>query len=450
MINTNKEFVRKFLTIAIPMSLQQLMISSLSMVDTIMVGKLGDLAIASVGIGSQVYFVVNLFLLGVGGGCSMFASQFFGKQDYGSIKKVVCLGLCTGVIIVILFTVIIFNYPTKTISLFTNDITIVNNGLTYLKIISLSFVLVTITTVYSSIIRSIGNAILPMLISFVGITLNTVLNYILIFGKLGAPQLGIKGAAIATLVSRIVEMTLLLLLIYVQKGFAAATLRDLFSIPTSLFKRFLSQSGLMVSKDLVWGIGTTMYIGVFGRISMESLAAINIQQVTSSLMYVFIYGIAQACLIIVGQHLGKGEKSIAYDYALFFRRIAVFVGIIVSIIMILIRPIIIKPFNVSESVITLVYGMLLVKGLAFSLVCYNNISVIGILRSGGDTMFCLVMDVFAVWVIGLSLAIVTGLVFKASAVWVLVAITSQEIFKAILLNRRVKSRKWLNSLVHDI
>lgn len=338
--------------------------------------------------------------------------------------------------------------------MFTKDIEVVRLGGDYLAIVALSYVLVTVTTVYATVIRSTGNAIMPMIVSMVGLVLNTVLNYVLIFGHFGAPALGVKGAAIATLIARTIEMLTLLMIVYGKKYIVAGKINELFHFSGQLFfKRFMSKSGLLIIKDIVWGLGMTVVIAIYSRISTEAVAAVNITNtVFFSLMYVFfIIGSANGCLIMVGHKLGNNEMAIAYDYALFFRRFGMLISGLLTFVVIALRPVILMPFNVSELVVDYVMGFLLVKALFFMVITYNNISIVGILRAGGDTIFCLILDLVAVWGgIGIPLAYIVGLTIKAPVVWVMVAVTSQEVFKVVFVYFRVKSKKWMNNLVSDI
>lgn len=272
--------------------------------------------------------------------------------------------------------------------MFTKDIEVVRLGGDYLAIVALSYVLVTVTTVYATVIRSTGNAIMPMIVSMVGLVLNTVLNYVLIFGHFGAPALGVKGAAIATLIARTIEMLTLLMIVYGKKYIVAGKINELFHFSGQLFKRFMSKSGLLIIKDIVWGgLGMTVVIAIYSRISTEAVAAVNITNTVFSLMYVFIIGSANGCLIMVGHKLGNNEMAIAYDYALFFRRFGMLISGLLTFVVIALRPVILMPFNVSELVVDYVMGFLLVKALFFMVITYNNISIVGILRAGGDTIF---------------------------------------------------------------
>lgn len=450
MLKTNKAFLSKFLTIALPIAAQAFVMSSLNMIDTIMVGQLGDFAVASVGIANQLYFMVLLYLLGIKGGCSIFAAQFFGKKEICNMKKVVGLGMVLGLSISSVYTLFMILFPREVFLMFTADQQVIELGTGYLRIAAISYIMTTVTTVYGAVTRSAGNTKLPMQASILGIGLNTVLNYILIFGKFGMPAMGVEGAAIATVIARTVEMVYLLSVIYIRKHEGAAGIKDFLSFSGELFNRFISQSGLMIIKDVVWGLGMTAYIAIFARMSTEAAAAANIANTVGSLAFILVNGVAGASMIMVGQKLGEDAYEDAYDYAMFFRNLVIGLSLLIGLAMYLGRYLFIMPFNVSDLVAEYVVQMIVLRALFFVFLGYNNITIVGIMRSGGDTMFSLILDLVAVWFIGLPLAFVIGMVLKLPLMWVVLGILSQEVFKSVLCHRRVLSKRWMNNLVNDI
>jgi putative MATE family efflux protein len=233
----NKEFYQKMLVIALPVMIQNFISSFLNLIDTVMVGKLGEAEIAAVGIANQYFFFFNMFLIGLCAGCSVFIAQFWGKKDIANIRRILGIGLISAVLISVVFMVIGFLYPVKVMALFNHDPLVIELGAKYLKIVLCSYLFTGITFIYSFSLRSIGNAVLPMLISVLELICNAFLNYVLIFGNFGAPALGVKGAAIATLIARTVETTILVAFVYLGKGALAASFQEMTEVNFAFVKR---------------------------------------------------------------------------------------------------------------------------------------------------------------------------------------------------------------------
>jgi len=445
-----KSFRQMLLSIAIPVTIQSLMRSSLNFIDTIMVGSLGDVAIASVGIANQLYFLMNIFLLGITSGLAIFVSQFLGKQDSINIKKATGLALSTTLVFTGIFALFAYSFNRFSIKMFTNDIEVIELGSQYIRIAAISYVITGLTAVFSTVTRSTGKAIIPLITSFVGVGLNTILNYLLIFGVGVFPQLGVRGAAIATVISRSVEVIILLVLVYSKHPQAAVKLHDLHNFSKGFVRKFYSESSVIVIKDIIWGVGVTAYVAIYARISTESIAAINILNTIKAFAFVFLQGIAAAGLVMVGNQIGAGREDEAFDFAKKLQKLGIVLSICIAGLVIIIRPIVLIPFDISQTVYQYTYILLLIFACYFPIESYNMISVMSILRSGADNKFCLYMDLIAVWAIGLLLAFVSAVLLKQSIVIVFALVTSQEIFKAYVLRRRVNSKKWINNVVDDL
>ena len=213
-IFSDKHYYRKLLTLALPVTLQNLIASSLSVVDTVMVGSLGESQIAAVSIANQYVLLVFLIYASIHSGCGIYISQFFGKKDTESIKQVANIGIIMGAVVSLLFTLLAVAVPNWIISIFSPDPVVIELGGEFLRIVGISFVFASISFGFSMNVRSIGKSVMPMIVSAIALVINTILNFVLIFGMFGAPALGVKGAAIATLISRIIEMLIFVVVIY--------------------------------------------------------------------------------------------------------------------------------------------------------------------------------------------------------------------------------------------
>ena len=443
-------FYKYFFSLAIPIVIQSFMAASLNMIDNVMVGQLGDASIAGVGLGNQVFFVLQLFLIGVGTGASLFAAQFWGKKDSSNIKRVLGFSLLVGLGISGLYFLAVVLMPGKIISIFTGEQDVIREGADYLGAVSFSYLVTAFNFCVASVMRSVGRVRQPMIANVAGIAVNTVLNWMLIFGKLGMPALGVKGAAIATVIARGVEMLVLLVFIWPKKKKLRVLLGEMFTFNMAFVKRFFAISSVMILKDVIWGVGVTVYMVIYGHMGKEVVAAFNIVQAVRRLSTVLFAGFANACLIIVGNLLGASNFSQSETDVKRIVKLTIVTGLAVGVLIVVLRPLIILPYDVSAEVKEIVSNLLLITGFIVTAAVINMVVVMGVLRGGGDANFSLVMDLLAVYVVGLPLGLLAAFVWKLDVYGVFIMINIQEFFKVALLYFRVRSRKWQRNLVHDL
>ncbi|MBN1648392.1 MAG: MATE family efflux transporter [Spirochaetales bacterium] len=443
-------FYRYFFTLAVPIIIQSFLAASLNMIDNIMVGQLGDAAIAGVGLANQVFFVLQLFLIGAGTGASLFAAQFWGKRDTLNIKRVLGLSLLIGLSVSGLYFLAVVIMPGRVIAIFTAEQDVISEGGAYLGAVSFSYLVTAFNFCMASVMRSIGRVRQPMIANVAGILVNTALNWVMIFGKLGCPALGVRGAAIATVIARFIEMLVLLRFIFPGFGHIRTLYRQMFSFNIQFVKRYFAISSVLTLKDVIWGVGVTVYMVIYGRMGKEVVAALNIVQTVRRLSTVVFAGYANACMIVVGNLLGASRFRRSGSDVKRIIRITVLTGILAGVLVILARPLIIMPYVVSVEVKEIVGNLLFITGFILTAAVINMVVVMGVLRGGGDANFSLVMDLLAVYVVGLPLGLLAGFVWKLDVYAVFMLINLQEFFKVALLFFRVRSRKWQRNLVHDL
>lgn len=445
----DKKFYSIFFKLAIPVTLQYFFSSSLNLIDNIMVGQLGATELAAVGLANQVYFVLLLFLLGIGGGASLFAAQFWGKKDIKNIRRILGLSIMIGVSSALVFFGVSFFYAQGILRFFSNDPQVVHLGSQFLSISSFSYVLLATTSCYAAVLRSTGEVKLPMRVNVIAIVCNTALNYLLIFGHFGLPRMGVAGSALATLISRSVETAILLWVSYRKEYVVAAKLRELFDIPRDLVKRFVNMTGVLVAKDTVWAVGVALYMAVYGKMGTDAVASVNIVTNVRQLLFVLFNGIASACLVMVGNQIGAGDDVKAFNYAKRFLKLAFLGGIILGALGVGGSRLVFAPYNVPQNVIHQAISVWITFCLYLPFYAFNNVAIVGVLRGGGDAKFCLYLDLVAVYLIGMPLALLGQAVWKLPVAGVFALLTLQEIFKFILTFRRIPSKRWINNLVYD-
>lgn len=441
-----KMFFKSMLAIALPIALQNLIAAGLNMVDTIMIGQLGEAEIAAVGLANQVTFLLHLFLFGISSGSAIFTAQYWGIRDVRNVRRILGISLFTGLSISLIFAMSAFTMPVHILRIFTKDSVVLALGSQYLTIIGISFIMMSISFTFASVLRSTGQVKLPMYISAFALLVNTVLNFLLILGNFGFPALGVRGAAIATVIARSLEVLLYLGIIYASKNVLAAKPKELFDLNWQYIRRVYRTVMPVVINESLWAVGVTMYIVVYARMGTDVVAAINIASTIERLAFVAFIGIANAAAVILGNQIGAGNTETAYRYGLKSAWIGPTLGIAVGLLLIAASPLVLSFYQITDSVYNTARGILIVYGLALPIRVFNMINIVGILRSGGDTRFTLFLDITGVWMISVPLAFLGGLVWGLPVQTVVILVILEELYKLIFGVRRFISRKWINRL----
>ncbi|MCT4508011.1 MAG: MATE family efflux transporter [Tepidibacter sp.] len=446
----DSEFYKNLLKISIPITIQHFIASSLNMIDTMMIGKVGETQIAAVGIANQYFFFFNLIIMGIFSGCSIFISQFWGKKDCDNIRRVLGLGLLSGSIVSVIFTIVALVIPNEIIGLFNTNATVIAHGGEYLRIVSMSYIFTAITFNYSFASRSIENVLLPMIVSSIALACNTFLNYVLIFGKFGIPFMGVKGAAIATLISRIIEMILLIGLIYCKKGVLYAKFKQIFDFNKLFINKIYKTVIPVVLNEACWGAGFVVYSIVYGRIGTQAMAAVQICNTIHNLFMVVIFSMASATVVMIGNKVGSGKEEEAKVYAKKILIVGCLVGFFISILLYNMSSYILSFFNISDTVTY--YCLMMIYTICTILVIrvFNILLVVGVLRGGGDSKYSLYIEAFTMWMIGVPIAFLGAFVFKLPVHYVYALVTIEEIAKFMIGYKRLKSDRWIKNIVKHI
>ncbi|MEW9698941.1 MATE family efflux transporter [Paenibacillus sp. SI8] len=444
------DFYKQVIKIAVPVTLQSLIMSLLYLTDQLMVGQLGDVAISSVGMSTKIYGIISVVLAGLSTGVSIYAAQFWGKGEKKSVSQVLGLGLIGGLVLSVLFTLFVFIVPEWFLGLFTTDERVTGDGSIFLKIVSLSYVPMMLTMMFSSILRSTEHAKLPMVVSLITVGLNIVLNYGLIFGHFGLPQWGLMGSAVATLIARIVECLLIIGAVYKFRLPGSVDLKYLFLIPKPLFQQFLKTTYPIILTELVWVLSETVYAMVYSRMGTAEMTAMTITFPLQGLSVGLLSGLASAAGVIVGNRLGAGDESTAMDYAKRLIRLGILISIALGLIIAAISPFYVAAYHISEEAHRLgMYIILVFAGFLWVKVA-NMIIAGGILNSGGDSKFVFGMESTANWIVGVPLAVLMSFVWKQPVFVVYLVLSIEEVVRFGFGLTRIYSKKWIRNLVKDI
>lgn len=447
----NKKFYKLLVSLCIPIIIQNLISTSVNIIDTVMISSLGEASVASIGVANQYFFLFSMTLSGLTGGAGLFISQFFGKNDVNNIKKVTGLNVLLGIILGLLFFIPAFIFPKIIIHFFSYDPEVVKLCIEYFSIISFCYPLIAISTVFSMGSRSVRNPHLGMICSAIALVSNIILNYGLIFGNLGLPALGVRGAAIATVIARIIEFSLLIGYVYIIKKdyILKFNMKNLKSIDKQFVDTFLSKSMPILLNDSCWAIGTVLYSVAYAKAGTSAIAASQIATSTGNFFIMTAVCVAIGASIMLGNELGADNKDVAINYAKKFSKIVFIVGTIFGVLLILNIPMLLKMFSVSDSLAPDIIKIFVIMGILMGLKSFNTLLIIGILRSGGDTKYALYLELGCMWLVSLPLTFVFAI--KGAPIYVLVLLTySEEIVKFIFGVPRAMSKKWVANIVKEI
>lgn len=444
-----KSFYHKMLTLAVPIAIQSLITSSLQMVDSLMVGQLGVTSIAAVGVGNKITSILILILQGFGSGAAIFASQYWGRKDRDGIRRIFFLTVNIVTIFSLLFTAMILLFTNQVIHIFTSDERVVETSASFLRIISINYLFTALTVVFSTILKSMGEVKLPLYISILAIGMNTIINYLLIFGNFGFKEMGVEGAGLATLIARITQSILLFLLVKKALSLSFKTLKwhDVFD--KVLMKNYFTITIPSILNHAAWTLGDTSYFWVYSQMGTDELAAVTmIDPLLFFFMALFI-GLSDASQVMVGNSLGANLKEQAFDYAKRFVKLTLALSVIAGIGIVLVTPTFLSIYNISATVAAIAKSVLMVYAFLVIGKMVNMVNNIGVLRAGGDTKFVLYLDMAGVWLIGLPLAAAGAFLLHLPVFAVFALANSHEFARAVMGLKRTNSRKWIRKIVSD-
>lgn len=448
---TDRKFYSVMLKVALPIAVQSLVFNLLNAVDVLLIGQLGDTAIAAVGLSNQWTFLMNLFLFGAGSGTAIFTAQFWGGQDLPNLRKAFGIGLLIGVTGAVLFALAGFLAPAGVLSIYTADQAVVDLGAPYLRIVALSYLFTALTTIFGITLRTTRHVKLPVAVSVAAIVFKTTLAYALIFGYLGFPRMGIVGAAIATVIARGLECVALLALTYRWQLPPALRLSAMRGVNRAFVRTFTVTMIPVVLNELIWALGTSVYTGIYARIGTESVTAVNIASTIEGIALVPMFGIGNACAIILGNAIGGGDSPLARDYARKFLALALALGLSTGVFIFLASRVILGAYNISPAAVAGARGVMTVMAFALWLKAANLMIIVGILRSGGDTRFSLAVDTGPMWTLGIPLALFAAFVLHLPVyLVVLIVLVGDELTKFLIGMWRFRSGRWLRNVVQAI
>lgn len=443
-------FLKKAVRIALPVAMQGMLNTIVNLVDTMMIGALGATAIAAVGLANKVFFVFTLLVFGIVSGSGVLAAQYWGNGDIKNIKKVVGLALTLAVAASIAFLVPAVVCPEAVMRIFTASEDAIQVGAGYLTIVALSYPATAVSNTFVAMLRATGRVKAPVVISSCTIFINIFFNYTFIYGNFGALAMGAAGAALATLMARLAEALSIILVVYLGKAPVAARFKEMFGYSREFLVQFFSTTSPVIANEFIWGLGTTLYSLAYGRMGNDAVAAITIATTIQDIVTVLFQGLSAATAVIMGNEMGAGKLKRAERYAKNFLILQFIVTILGALFCVAIRWQIIGVYNITPEIAESVSRCIIVFALFMPFKMFNYVMVVGILRSGGDTKMCLLLDCSGVWMIGVPMAFLGGLFFGFPIHIVYAMVMLEEVYKAVFGYWRYRQKKWLRNLAAEL
>lgn len=434
-----KEIVR----LALPIALQQFMTALVGACDAIMLGKLSQDAMSAVSLATQVTFVFNLFMFAFMAGENMFVAQYYGKGDYTGISQVFSLvtKICGCIAVVFLAGTLFF--PEQLMRILTNEETLIVLGSEYLRVIGISYVFSGIAQIFLAIMKNCGAVNMSTLINGVMVILNIALNAVFIFGLSGFPKMGIKGAALATVLATVVQFLW-------SVGYVLCRIRavkfGLRSCEKKLFGRFWQKTVPLLINNLAWGIGFSMYSVIMGHLGTDAVAANGIANISKNLVVCFCLGLGNAGSIIVGNRLGADRLQEAKEVGETLTKTAIIAGIVSGLVLIALSPFITKMVDLTPTARGYLQKMLLISSYYIAGKSVNCMTIGGIFAAGGDSKFGMLCDSVTLWCIIVPLGCICAFILKLPVMVVYFVLNLDEIIKLPVVYKHYKKYKWIKNL----
>ncbi len=442
----DKKFYQTLAALALPIAAQQMISVGVNMADNIMLGQLGETAMSSATLANNFISMFQIMCMGFGMGASVLTSRFYGMKERESMKKAVNIMFRLEFIVAMLFSLATAAFSAQIMGLFTNEEAIIQAGCGYLLISIPCYLLNGYALTTSLILRSVGKATVPLISSICSFFINIFFNWVFIFGNLGAPRMEVNGAAVGTLLARIVEFLVTMGYLFFKDENIQLRLRDLLMNTRDLYGEYIRISVPVLVSDTLLGLGNMAVATVMGHVGASFVAANAITTVTMQLATVVIQGISQASCTITGITLGEGKYEKAQQQGITFAAIGFLVGTVGCIIILVLRGVIIDAYRIQPETKALAYELMDAVAVVVLFQSANSILTKGVLRGGGDTRFLMVADILFLWIGSIPLGALAGLVFHWPGFWIYIMLRIDQFIKAIWCLFRLKSGKWIKKI----
>lgn len=439
------EFYRSFLTIGIPLMIQQLISSSLNFIDNLMIGRLGTEFIAAVGFANSVYRILDLFLFGLCSGMGVFIAQYFGKKNFEMIRRILGKLVLAGITLSLIFSLITFIGAEKIIGIFTKEPQVLAIGVSYIRRALFSYTFYAISFSVGFCLRAMGLTRIPMISASIGVTANTFFNYCLIYGNFGFPRLEERGAAIATVMARMLELSTILFIVYKKDFNLKGNLQSYLNLPKALMKEIIKISTPVFLTEMLWILGVVSLSVAYSKLGTTQAACVQIADIITAISSVLFMGISNSASVIIGHTIGKGDKNKVIAYSRKILQIAFGMAIVSLMLVQGLTNTIVSLYHLPPETHIMAVRTMRTVGMFVFLKMINWTLLIGLFRAGGDTKVAFCLDIFPLWFYAVPVAFI-GAYYKVP-VYILVGVADfSEVIKLISSLFRYKTLKWIKDV----
>ena len=446
LLTRDKSFYRSLLLLALPIALQNLVTFSVNLADSVMVGSLGDTAVAGMYMGNQIQTLLQVFSGGIEGAILILAAQYWGKRDAASIRRIVAIGVRFSVIVGAVLTVLCAAWPVQIIGLFTQDADTISTGAAYLRIVCFSYLFFCITQSLIAAMRSVEVARIGLTVSLWSLVVNVALNYVLIYGKLGFPAMGVEGAALATVIARMVETAVIAGYVFRKDKKLQLKIADLRVLDRLLLRDYVKYGLPIIAGQLVWSVNMLANSAIMGHQSAAGVVtAVSIANTLHSLAYVVMNGMSGAVGIITGKTIGAGLESKMREYAKTVQLLFLALGLLTGLYVYLLRDPFISLYAVSEAAVLEAQKYINVISVTLIGTCYQAACLFGLVKSGGDISFVFKNDFIFVFLVVLPSAVLATALHAPA--WVVFAcLKCDQILKCFVAVVKINRFNWMKNL----
>lgn len=443
-----RAFHKTLWQLSLPIALQSVISYSVNLTDTVMLGMLGETALSASSLANQLFFIFSIVCVGITGSGIVLGSQYWGKSNIEAIRKILSMVLHITLLTASIFTVVALFFPASFMRLYTPDPHLISAGSDYLRVIAASFIIYGITTVFLTMLRSVETVRISAWIHVVSFVTNVFFNYIFIFGRLGAPRLGLVGAAVGTVIARLVEVGIALTYLLVFEKKIRYRLAMVFCWDTVLFRDMVRYGLPVLINETLWVVGVSMHSAILGRLGAEVVAANSIAFVVYQLTTSIILGNANASAVIIGKIIGQNNYALVRATALRLRNVYFYVGLGCALFMLLVRKPVVSFYNIQESTRVMASQLILVYAVIIFFMSFACCFLMGIFRGAGDTRFALITDIGCLWA-AIPIGAVAAFVFSVNPVIVCGLLRLDMPLKALIGLIRIRGTKWIKNVTRD-
>ncbi len=446
LIVKDKSFYKKVALVAIPIALQGLITTGVNMMDTVMVGAVGETELSAVSLANQFITIFHIFCMGIGMGASVLVSRYYGMGDNSSLKKTVTIMLRLVLTMALLFCVATILLPRYIMYIYTGEAELIAFGVRYLKYSIISYFFLGLSLTCTIVLRNVGQVKIPLYTSIGAFFVNVGANYVFIFGKFGAPKMDVAGAALGTLIARVFEFAVICGYMFLKDTEIRYRIADFFRPVGKLWKEYIRISIPVLISDGILALGNNSVAMVIGRLGESFVAANAVTAVAQQLSSVMIQGFSQAGAIITGYTLGEGDRKKAQREGYAFLGIGFVFGIVAAIIITIISAPLIMIYDLSAETSAIARSLMWSISIIIVFQATNSIMTKGVLRGGGDTKMLMVADNIFLWVASIPLGALAGLVLHLPPFWIYFALKIDQVLKAVWCIIRLRSGKWIKKI----